>query len=135
MKLVLYYADWCGHCKTLKRKGGGAADGGWTVLEKEKRGGKLNFDLEAIEEKKIPSTIKIGGFPTIELHDNNGKKIASYMGDRSAADMIKFVNKNQAQRGGKRRKRRKTRKRRKRRKTRKRRSRRRRKTRRRRKRA
>ena len=108
MKLVLYYANWCGHCKTLKQKGGdGVPEGGWETLEKEKSAGKLNFDLKAIEENNISSSKQIGGYPTIELQDDKGNKIADYMGNRSAEDMKKFVKKHQPQHGGKRGRRRK----------------------------
>ena len=109
MKLTLYYADWCGHCKRMKQMGGqGSQEGGWTTLEKKAKAGKLNFKLESFEENKIPENIrsKISGYPTIKLFNDKGVHIADYMGDRSAKDMEKFVKQHQSQRGGKSRRRR-----------------------------
>ena len=128
--LVLYHAKWCGHCKRLTQKGGDP--GGWTKLKQLSDDGKLNFKLKAIEEQQMTPAqkTKIPGFPTIILQDGGGKKIADYMGNRTAEDMIQFV-KSHTQRGGRKKRRKRRRKTKRRRRTRKKCRRRRRRTRRR----
>ena len=79
-EFVLYYADWCPHCKTVKPvfKNWGAEKGsiqvnGKTVLVK-----MYEADTNPEEIKKAD----VKGFPTMILHKANGQKV-EFEGDRS----------------------------------------------------
>jgi len=81
--LVKYYADWCGHCKSMQPE--------WNLFKKENIN-KINIaeiENDTIDlMKKRPDII---GFPTIRLY-NNGNKIADLKGERSANNIHKFIN-------------------------------------------
>ena len=70
-KIVLYYADWCPHCKSVKP---GSAI--WEDLKKLSN--KHNIKLEAYEEKEIPNNVDVNGFPTFMAYvDKVGKEVNS----------------------------------------------------------
>jgi len=91
---VEFYANWCGHCKTLAPE--------WKKLIKmievpeyeDKKLAIVSVESEAIN-KDIEKVIeqsglgKVEGFPTIGLI--KGKKFVSYNGKRDAASMLKFI--------------------------------------------
>ena len=80
---ILYYVDWCPHCRTVKPE--------WDKLEKDKELNKkvtikkINCEENesAVEEKGIES------FPTILLN-NNGKEVG-YDGGREYDDFKKYL--------------------------------------------
>jgi thiol-disulfide isomerase/thioredoxin len=91
---VEFYANWCGHCKTLAPE--------WKKLIKmievpEYKDKKLaivsvesaviNKDIEKVIEQS--GLGKVDGFPTIGLI--KGKKFVSYNGKRDAASMLNFI--------------------------------------------
>ncbi len=79
--LKLYYTNWCGWSKKFLPT--------WAKLEKSVK----NVKFEAIDcEKNKGMCDKIPGYPFLIL-EKNGKKI-TYNGDRSYADVTKFLNKN-----------------------------------------
>lgn len=62
MKLVLYYANWCSHCKTYLNE--------WETIKK-------NLDIECIEYEDTSSkneiiNAKIEYYPTVKFFDSNG---------------------------------------------------------------
>lgn len=62
--LYLFYADWCGHCKTFKPE--------WQQLEKELSNTniitkKINGDSEDKEDQDLMLKYNVSGFPTIIL--------------------------------------------------------------------
>jgi protein disulfide-isomerase A1 len=88
---TLYYANWCGHCKTVKPE--------WAKLETFlQKGGKtfnvgkqyktVCFTCNKYEESELSKSQKdkIGGYPTINILVKDGKttKEISYEGDRNA---------------------------------------------------
>jgi protein disulfide-isomerase-like protein len=79
--LVLYFAPWCGHCKTLKPE--------WAKLEKEGIKGVTISSVNADEEKEKVEEAGVEGFPTIILY-NKGKKEV-YNGPRTAEDISKWA--------------------------------------------
>lgn len=66
-KLVLFYADWCGHCKKLKPEWDETAA---EVNEKDNKMLKMNCGGGSKEEKDIMSKYNIDGYPTIIVFDN-----------------------------------------------------------------
>ena len=67
-KLVLFYADWCGHCKKLTPIWDEAAN------EADDKMIKLNVGDGKPEQKKIMDKYNIKGFPTIIMFENGENK-------------------------------------------------------------
>lgn len=79
-KLVLFYADWCGHCKKLKPT--------WDETAKEVNAGKktpkmlkVNCGDDNDESKKLMKKYDINGYPTILLFVNG--RPTPYDGERT----------------------------------------------------
>jgi thiol-disulfide isomerase/thioredoxin len=89
--MVLYYADWCGHCKTMKPE--------WQqVVNKlntsNKNTDKINVaEIESQHIGKLLNKPEIEGFPTIKMY-NNGKPIADFDEERVASKIEEFANNN-----------------------------------------
>ena len=86
---TMYYAPWCGHCKTAKPDfDSWAAQGPVKVGEK-------SCVIRAVDPEKQPEIAKgkpIRGFPTFLLELPNGT-IKEYKGARSSAAYTEFINK------------------------------------------
>ena len=82
--MVLYYAEWCGHCKTMKPE--------WDkVVQKLKESGNVNVaDVKSDVIPKLEHKPDIEGFPTIKMY-NNGKSVAKFQDERSADNLVKFA--------------------------------------------
>ena len=82
--IVLYYADWCGHCKQMKPE--------WEKLVDMFKGNQnINIaDVESSYIDKLTMPPTIIGYPTIKMY-NNGKHVADYEGIREADPMAKFA--------------------------------------------
>jgi protein disulfide-isomerase-like protein len=82
--LVLYYAEWCGHCKAMKPE--------WEkVVEKLKDSSKINIaDIKSELIEALSHKPKIEGFPTIKMY-NKGREIAKYEDERSAGKIQQFA--------------------------------------------
>ena len=87
-KLILVYADWCGHCKTFKPL--------WDSM-----GPTLTIDgqtvrLEAINETDTdhlaPYKSNVTGYPTV-LYEANGE-VVKYSGARTPAALQAFLQEN-----------------------------------------
>jgi len=87
--VVLYYANWCPHCQTMKPD--------WNKLsDKFKNNKQINIaDVESEFMDKIDQEHKqnVQGFPTI-ISCSKGKKIADFNGSRTYEEMNKFANDN-----------------------------------------
>lgn len=90
-KCILYYADWCPHCKAIspvfrkmKSENNGVLDlgNGTTVI------------IDLFEEKDIPTEDKesIEGFPTIKL--KTGGTVKEYMGPRTEDAITSWLKSN-----------------------------------------
>lgn len=78
-QVILYYADWCGHCKQFKPE--------W---EKFKKIAKNVTTKEFTCDNNKNGCDKIKGYPTIIIL-NNGKRI-EYEGERTANALVNFIN-------------------------------------------
>lgn len=91
-KVVLYYADFCGHCKHFKPE--------WERL-KQMQMNDSSIIFEEYEDSKNPQIMEenqIAGFPTIHIiHD--GKK-TEYLGPRKAEDILEAAKNPKLQTGG-----------------------------------
>jgi len=89
---IEFYANWCGHCKTLEKE--------WEKLvelaEKDKdvknvaivsiESGVVNKDIEKMQNDM---KLKVNGFPTVGAIIN--KKFISYEGGRTAKEMLDYI--------------------------------------------
>jgi protein disulfide-isomerase-like protein len=78
-KLVLFYADWCGHCKKIKPVWDETAK---EVNEDEVKMIKVNCGEGSKEDQEIMKKYSIDGYPTIIKFVNG--KASLYQGDRDA---------------------------------------------------
>ncbi len=82
---VLFFADWCGHCKQLKPI--------WEQLANT----KTHYLVAAVDctsgNKDLMSKFEITGFPTIYVF-KNGKYAGDYDGGRSLEDLKNYADKN-----------------------------------------
>jgi protein disulfide-isomerase-like protein len=78
-KLVMFYADWCGHCKKLKPVWDEAAD---DVNKTDTKMIKINCGNGTEDDEKLMKKYNIQGYPTI-IKFINGKP-SEYQGDRDA---------------------------------------------------
>ena len=89
--LIEFYAPWCGHCKKLA-----------PTYEKVARAFERDADvtvakMDAVANDVPDARFVVKGFPAIYLRV--GEVIVPYAGDRSGADMVKFVRTHLGERG------------------------------------
>lgn len=91
-KVILYFAEWCGHCQQYE-KSGVFND----VMQKAKSDPELNGKVvfekrEGDDPKSEADKYDIRGFPTIIGVDKNGDKKEEFTGDRfSESELMKFA--------------------------------------------
>lgn len=86
---VMYYADWCGHCKTTKPE--------FAKLGSTQTIGGKSVKVSAINADENPELLngrEIRGYPTIHLYDPLGKLVQEYSGQRTAQAFEQFLNQN-----------------------------------------
>ena len=82
-ELMLFKAEWCGHCRNFKPS--------WDALQKHLT--SVNFKtIDADEEEETLAKYGVEGFPTIMLKNKNS--IIEFNGDRSIDNLVLFVNEN-----------------------------------------
>ena len=78
-KIILFSADWCGHCKRLKESG---------ELEKLSRTHSVVIASDENEHaSKVMNKYKSRGFPTLLVMHKSGK-VQPYNGDRTASEIV-----------------------------------------------
>lgn len=82
-KFVLYYADWCPHCHTAKPE--------FDKLGSTQTIGGKRVEMQALEEKQIPKTVKVSGYPTVHLYDAQGTLVKEYSGARTQEGFQSFL--------------------------------------------
>jgi thiol-disulfide isomerase/thioredoxin len=84
---VLFYADWCGHCKNLMPT--------WDSLSKTLPSNKINMiKISCVDKEQQCNGINdIKGYPTIIYVDIQLKKKIIFSGQRTAESIIDFINK------------------------------------------
>jgi len=89
--MVLYYADWCGHCNTMKPE--------WQKVVGNLNNPQFNtnkVNVAEIESQHIGKLLNkpdIKGFPTIKMY-NKGTEIADFKDERIASKIEEFANNN-----------------------------------------
>jgi thioredoxin-like negative regulator of GroEL len=79
--VILFKADWCGHCKTFKPT--------WEKIS-EIYNKKFNFvTYDADKQTEKFKEYKVDAFPTVLV--KNGNNLMSYEGDRSFDDLNNFI--------------------------------------------
>lgn len=84
-KLVLFYADWCGHCKNMKQDWINAQNQITPEYMKQCNAGKNNEKTKEIMEK-----YDVKGFPTIIMFE--GKKPIGTLEGRKETDFLDYFN-------------------------------------------
>jgi len=79
--LVLFQADWCGHCKVLKPV--------WEEVSKNYTVYKVDCTDRNLHSE-LTKTLGLKGFPTIYVFQK-GAKQAEYSGGRSADDIKNYI--------------------------------------------
>lgn len=86
--IVLFYADWCGHCKNLKPTYK-------TFIDRNNK----NVLIKAVDMsdssnpliENLSKMLKIGGYPTIISFDKEGNIFSNFNGNRRLDDLEKYA--------------------------------------------
>jgi len=91
-EIMLFYTDWCPHCKTakpeweqVKAEYNGKQIHGYTIIFTE-----VNCTNESPDVEKMMNTYKIDGYPTIKLVKDN--QIIDYDAKPTKATLTQFLN-------------------------------------------
>lgn len=82
--LVLFYAPWCPHCKSMM--------GDWNRLRKRSMDGLRVVKVNCDEKPRLAEKYNVKGFPTIILF-KNGKRV-HFEGPRNYDNFVKFLGEN-----------------------------------------
>jgi len=85
---VMYYAQWCGHCKTTKPQF-------QQLMDNYKGSVKIMMvDCEAPDNKELVKSQGIKGFPTIRYYSSGiSENFEEYNGGRTYGDFMQYLNK------------------------------------------
>lgn len=84
--LVLFYADWCGHCKRLAPE--------WASLENSNDTDVQLVKINGDENKELMNKFEVDGFPTIYFLPrglSNHTERVQYQGGRTVDELLKFL--------------------------------------------
>lgn len=85
--MVLFYADWCGHCTKIKPEWDECAK---KANKETKRMVKVDVGGKTKEQQALVEKYGIDGFPTILIFQNGTPE--PYQGERSADAFLKAIN-------------------------------------------
>ena len=84
--LVLFHADWCGHCKNFMPT--------WNKAKTSLQSSDVVLkDFEAETNKEVMKENEVSSFPTLKFFKKNGE-IVEYEGDRTLEALEEFIEKN-----------------------------------------
>lgn len=94
--LILFYADWCGHCKSFKPEWKKLED---TIKEMDNKIKESVISLKSYEDSVIPQGLatingkEIRGYPTVKITvTDNGKKTEyEYNGQRTSQAVLEKI--------------------------------------------
>ena len=86
--IILYYANWCPHCQSMKPD--------WEKFVDKYKSPSSNINVAEVESEYLGMTGEqhkknVEGFPTI-ISCNRGNKTANFAGPRTTQDIDKFAN-------------------------------------------
>ena len=86
--IILYYANWCPHCQSMKPD--------WEKFVDKYKSPSSNINVAEVESEYLGMTgeqhkSNVEGFPTI-ISCNRGNKTANFAGPRTTQDINKFAN-------------------------------------------
>jgi protein disulfide-isomerase A6 len=81
IKVILFKADWCGHCKHFKPT--------WEAISKQYNNKYEFIVYDADKQKEHFKEYNVDAFPTVIV--KNGNKLMNYEGDRSVDDFSNFL--------------------------------------------
>ena len=82
-KLILFKAEWCGHCRNFKDS--------WNTLQKNLN--TIDFvTYDADSDESVMEEYKVQGFPTLIFQKDD--KLVEFNGDRNIDNIISFVKEN-----------------------------------------
>ncbi|XP_013179210.1 PREDICTED: protein disulfide-isomerase A5 isoform X1 [Papilio xuthus] len=84
--IIMFYAPWCGHCKSTKPEFSEAAE---TFAD------ELSVVFGAVDcttEQQLCSNYKVRGYPTLKYFSYFNKLVEEYSGGRKKEDFITFIN-------------------------------------------
>jgi protein disulfide-isomerase A1 len=85
--MVLFYAEWCGHCQKFKPE--------WNKAENKHNGTKMNgknvrlMKVDCDQNKELAAKYDVQGYPTVKVF-NNGK-VNDYDGERSLSGITNYL--------------------------------------------
>ena len=82
-EIVLYYAEWCGHCKNFMPV--------WQQFEERNKNRITIKTVNCDENKSLCSKMDIQGFPTVRLYKSN-REVVNFEGNRSVEGLEHFIN-------------------------------------------
>ncbi|AYV75779.1 MAG: putative thioredoxin domain-containing protein 5 [Terrestrivirus sp.] len=82
-EIVLYYAEWCGHCKNFMPV--------WQQFEKRNKNKITIKTVNCDENKSLCSKMDIQGFPTVRLYKSS-REVVNFDGNRSVEGLEQFIN-------------------------------------------
>ena len=89
-KVLLFYANWCGHCQTFMPT--------WTKLKKAFDTNNIQYEQHESANEEIMNKFNIQGYPTIKILQNN---IATdYNGIRNYDGILNYLGVPSQQSGG-----------------------------------
>ena len=84
-ELLLLHMNGCGHCEKLMPE--------WEKFTNNNNTDIKTRDVEMSEDPSLMDKYKVDGFPTILLLGENGKKLETYDGPRTADGLSNYCNK------------------------------------------